>query len=98
MATNIKIGTWNLCLGLSNKKDRVIDHLNNNEINLCALQETDNPQGFPIEILNCGRYCLELETHRDKMRAGFYIRSDVKYTRRKNLKDFSGVCYLPVKF
>ena len=33
---NIKIGTWNLCLGLPNKKDIVTRYLNENNIAICS--------------------------------------------------------------
>ena len=54
----LKIGTWNLCLGLANKKDSVIDLLATHEINICALQETEIPIGFPENVLNCGSESL----------------------------------------
>ena len=50
------------------------------------MQETEIPPGFPDNIPNCGNYVLELETNDLKKRAGFYIRLDVKYTRRKDLE------------
>ena len=77
---------FNLCLGHANRKDSVSDQLVNNEINVCALQETEIPKGFPENVLNCGNYVLELETNEDKKRVGFYTRSDVKYLRRKDLE------------
>ena len=75
-----------MCLGLCNKKDSVITHLVNNSIDICALQETEILNGFPERILDCDNYTLELESNDVKKRAGFYIRNDVKYTRRKDLE------------
>ena len=54
MENELKIGNWNLCLGLPNKKDLVTDVLRNNGINICCLQETEIPLGFPEKALNCG--------------------------------------------
>ena len=82
----LTFGTWNLCLGLSNKKDSVIDHLVNNSIDICALQETEIIAGFPERILDCCNFKLELESNEIKKRAGFYIKKDFKYTRRKDLE------------
>ena len=85
-ANKLTIGTWNLCLGLANKKDSVIDHLTRNQIDICALQETEISTGFPEQILNISNYNLELESNTVKKRSGFYIKSDIKFTRRKDLE------------
>ena len=55
MDSCLKIGTWNLCLGLPNKKDIVTDYLKLNSVNICCLQETDVPVNFPEIVLNTGR-------------------------------------------
>ena len=43
---NLKLATWNLCLGLSNKKDVVSQTILSNEIDICVLQEIDIPAGY----------------------------------------------------
>ena len=86
MENNIKLATWNLCLGLPNKKDLVIETLKHNEINVCCLQETEINSNFSESILNFGGYNLELETNTEKKRAGIYLRTDLKYKRRKDLE------------
>ena len=43
MEKKIKIGTWNVCLGLANKKDLVSKIIIENEIDVCVLQEVDIP-------------------------------------------------------
>ena len=63
---NIKIGTWNLCLGLSNKRDLVIETLKENDLSICCLQETEIPFDFPEIVLNSGGYNLELENNDEK--------------------------------
>ena len=80
------IATWNLCLGLSNKKDLVTDYLSKNNINACCVQETEIPRNYPEEILDRNNYILELELNGVKKRAGIYIRKDTKYIRRKDLE------------
>ena len=60
--------TWNLCLGLPNKKDIVVETLKRNNIAVCALQETEIIKDFPTGTLNCGNYNLELELNTSKRR------------------------------
>ena len=53
MESKINIATWNLCLGLANKKDSVTEYLIANNVHLCCVQETEIPIGFPENVLNC---------------------------------------------
>ena len=64
----------------------MIDHLEQNLIDICALQETEIQNGFPEQILNCRNYRLELEKNDLKKRVGFYVKQDLKYTRRLDLE------------
>ena len=86
MSEQFTIGTWNLCLGLPNKKDIVVDILSLNKVNICCLQETEIPSGFPENVLNVGGYTIEMEKNCNKKRAGIYISTDVDYTRRNDLE------------
>ena len=83
---NLRLGTWNLCLGLSNKKEMITDYLKNGNIDICCLQETEIPMNYPEEILNCDDYLLELEQNDDKKRVGIYISKNLKYERRYDLE------------
>ena len=85
--SQMNIATWNLCLGLPNKKDLVCDYLVKNKINACCLQETEIPMNFPEDVLNCNDYVIELEQNTVKKRVGIYIHKDTKYVRRKDLID-----------
>ena len=80
------LATWNLCLGLSNKKYIVVDILSEYNINICCLQEVEIPAGYPENILNCGGYNLELEKNSNKKRSGIYIKTGTNYTRRFDLE------------
>ena len=62
--SKFSIATWNVCLGIANKKDTVTDTLNLENISVCCLQETEIIQDFPEEILNCNNFVLELEIFR----------------------------------
>ena len=86
MERKFNIATWNLCLGLSNKKDLVTDYLSKKNINICCLQETEIPINYPEDILDCNNYILELELNTLKKRSGIYVRKDTKYVRRKDLE------------
>ena len=86
MSNQVTIGTWNLWLGLPNKKDIIVDILNLNDENICCLHETEIPNNFPESILNCGGYKLELESNSVKKRAGIYIKKEMNYTRRHDLE------------
>ena len=82
----LRIGTWNLCLGLANKKDIVTSCLSALNIEICCLQETEIVNGFPDNILNCGGFNIELETNTYKRRVGVYLQKDIKYKRRFELE------------
>ena len=66
MLGSIKIGSLNLCLGLPNKRDMVVEMLKLNELSICCLQETEIPDNYPENILNCGGFNLELEINGGK--------------------------------
>ena len=83
---SLRLGTWNLCLGLPNKKDLVTSYLNTNNVDLCCLQETEVIKDFPEHLLSCGGFNLELELNDMKKRAGIYIRNSIKYKRRIDLE------------
>ena len=66
----LKIATWNLCLGIANKKDIVTEYLKSNDISICCLQKTEVPNDYPTNILNSNGYVLELENSHGKRRVG----------------------------
>ena len=82
----MKLATWNLCLGLSNKKDLVTKTLSRYDISACCVQETEIPLNYPEGDLNCNDYILELERNNQKKSAAIYVRKNVKYVRREDLE------------
>ena len=56
--TMIKIATWNLCLGLSNKKDYVYETLNSDSIDICLFQEVEIDKNVDIKNLTSKNYRL----------------------------------------
>ena len=84
---SLKIATWNLCLGLLNKKDIVLDELVKNDIDVCCLQETELGKNCDLKILNSKDFELETETSNDKIRVGIYVKNTSTYKRRQDLED-----------
>ena len=58
----MKLASWNLCLGLANKKDLVSKIIKENEIDICAMQEIDIPADYDTNILSFKGYELIIET------------------------------------
>ena len=59
----IKCATWNVCLGLANKKDIVLNELRRQEIKICGLQEVEIKNDFPVTALSSKDYKIETETN-----------------------------------
>ena len=81
-----KIASLNLCLGLRNKKDAVKRLIQENEIDIMCLQETEIPVDFPIDLLTFKGYNYENESCTDKSRCGIYVTDKVSYVRRCDLE------------
>ena len=67
----MKIATWNLCLGLPNKKDTVLRELESNKIDICCMQETELEKNYPINILSTPTYEFESEKNTVKKELAF---------------------------
>ena len=70
-----------------NKKDILTDYLENNDISVCCMQETEVPANFPAETLSCNNYVCELEQSYGKRRAGIFLRAGIEYQRRTDLEE-----------
>ena len=80
------MATWNLCLGLQHKKDYIKRLLNENEIDVLNLQETEIPGEMNTKILDIPDYTLEVEKSLSKRRVATYVSKKVKYKRRFDLE------------
>ena len=89
MSTSIKLATWNLCLGLQNKKDYVSHKLNQENIDICCLQECEIPNGLEDKHLTLRDYKIELEDNQRKKRTGILIHNRINYERKRNLEDIN---------
>ena len=89
MSTSIKLATWNLCLGLQNKKDYVNHKLNQENIDICCLQECEIPNGLEDKHLTLRDYKIELEDNQRKKRTGILIHNSINYERKRNLEEIN---------
>ena len=81
----MKIATWNVCLGLTSKKDEIERMLINEDIDICLIQEAEIPMDFPINDITIRGYSIEVETNKYKLRTCTYIKSGISYKRRKKI-------------
>ena len=82
----MKLATWNLCLGLANKKDYVINTIRNERIDICGLQEIEINKDFPKLNLSAKGFKFECETNDIKARVGLYINTNLVYAEEKTWK------------
>jgi exonuclease III len=66
-----RIATWNLCLGLLNKKDLVLDELISNKIDVCCMQEIEIDESVTTNILSNSQYQLEPEKVQERKELDF---------------------------
>ena len=86
MEDKIKIATWNLCLGLSSKKDYVSQIILNEAIDVCCMQEVDLKKDINADLLSVKGYSLIVENNEGKARAGMYIKNGINYQRKADLE------------
>ena len=82
----INVATLNLCLGLKNKKLLIKKMLEEHEIDILSMQETEINNNLNHDELRIANYSLELEKNSLKSRVGFYITKSVSYVRRYDLE------------
>ena len=71
----IKIATWNVCLGMKNKKDYIIDVLRKENIDICMIQEADILKDYPYDLLSSNDYKIECERSTIKARCVALIKT-----------------------
>ena len=76
----------NLCLGLKNKKLLVKKLLEENDIDILCMQETQVRKDIDHKELNISKFLLELESNTKKSRIGVYISKTINYVRRTDLE------------
>ena len=79
--------TWNVCLGLTNKKDLIINELRRLNISVCSLQEVEVRKDFPHNQLTAIDFKLEIEDNSVKARTAIYIKTGIEYKRRSDIEE-----------
>jgi len=85
---NIRIVTWNVCLGSKCKISIIKDFLNENEIDVLCLQEVEIKPGEGIDEYEIQNYCIELEntSAQFKIRTMMYINRNIGYRRLHSIE------------
>ena len=86
MNMKINLGTLNLCLGLTNKKEIVKRLINDENIDILCLQETELTNNLDHNLMSFPGYVYETENNDECSRVGCYLSTRVTYTRRTDLE------------
>ena len=80
---NLRLCTWNVCLGAKCKLSIIRELLNENNIDILCVQEAEIKSDENLDDYQIMNYCLEAETVTAsyKMRTIMYIRSNISYRR-----------------
>jgi endonuclease/exonuclease/phosphatase family metal-dependent hydrolase len=81
-----KIGTLNLCLGLSNKKDLVKKMIIDEKIDILCLQETELEINVDQNLMSFNGFFYESENNNVRSRVGCYVNTNLSYIRRLELE------------
>ena len=93
----IKLATWNICLGLKNKKDYIYQVICEEKIDICLLQETEILKDYPIELLSAKNFKIEPEKSVSKARTAIIICDGINYERKREIeKTDSGIVIIDV--
>ena len=96
--SDIKLASWNLCLGLANKKEVVSRTILEKKIDICVMQEIDIHPDYNTDLLTFRGYGLITENNNMKKRTGMYIRNEIDYNRKEELEgNGSGLVIIDVK-
>ena len=82
----IKIATWNVCLGLKNKKEVIYNEIREKNIDICLLQEVEIANDYNSNLLTSKNYKIEVEDNETKARSAIIIKDNLEYQRRTDLE------------
>ena len=74
----MKVASWNVCLGLTHKKEIVEKLLKENLIDICCIQEADISPFCNPTTLSFNSYDIEVEQNDLKRRVCIYVKNGVK--------------------
>ena len=78
---SLRIASWNLCNGLSNKLQYVKHVINEECIDILILQETEIKANYDLNLLDINGYHSEISNSSGTKRMVTYIRNSVEYKR-----------------
>ena len=97
MSLKMKVATWNICLGMKNKKDYIYQVMKEKEIDICLLQEVELEKDYDVNLLTDKEYRVEVETNNIKSRTAILIKDNIEYVRQSVLEDVnSGIVIIDV--
>ena len=85
----IKIASWNVCLGLKNKKEVIYQEIRDKNIDICLLQEVEITKDYNANLLTSKNYKIEVEDNEIKARCAIIIKDNLEYARRSDLEDIN---------
>ena len=85
---NLKICTWNVCLGARCKLSSIKEILNKHDIDILCLQEVDIRMDEDLDFYRMEGYTLEIEnvTQLFKRRTLMYLSNNIIYKRESNVE------------
>ena len=86
---SIKLASWNVCLGLKNKKETVYEEIKERNIDICLLQEVEILKDYDKDLLTSKDYNIEVEINETKARSAIIIKDNIEYERRPDLEEMN---------
>ena len=83
----MRVASWNICLGLKNKKDYIYQVVKEKNIDICLLQEVEVEKDFETQLLSDKDYKIEVETNTVKSRTAILIKDNIQYERMLALEE-----------
>ena len=82
----MRIATWNVFLGVKGKKEYIKTVINQEEIDICCIQECDIKPDYPKNALTFSNYNIEVEQNDTKARCCTYVKNSINHKRRLDLE------------
>ena len=71
--------TWNVCHGITNKKDLITNMIYENKIDIICLQEVEIDQKIFTNMKSIKNYNIEIEPNDVRSQVATYIKSTINY-------------------
>ena len=81
---NLKLCTWNVCLGAKYKKHYIKNLLEEHSIDILCIQEAEIKHNDDASLLDIQGYTVEIEKENEmeKRRTMLYVKNTIKYARQ----------------